>query len=155
MKSYDYFESPLGTVEVCCEEEFVIGVNFVEEKKESRSTRLSKKAIKQLKEYFEGKRTTFDLPLRAQGTPFQEKVWQALQTIPYGETRSYGAIAAQVDSPKAARAVGLANNRNPISLIIPCHRVIGASGALVGYGGGLDKKEWLLEMEKKKSLYLR
>lgn len=151
MKSYDYFESPLGTVEVCCEEEFVIGVNFVEEKKDSRSTRLSKKAIKQLKEYFAGKRTTFDLPLRAQGTPFQEKVWQALQTIPYGETRSYGAIAAQVDSPKAARAVGLANNRNPISLIIPCHRVIGASGALVGYGGGLDKKEWLLEMEKKRA----
>ena len=102
----------------------------------------------QLDEYYEGKRTEFTLPLRAEGTPFQMKVWQALSTIPYGETRSYGQIAAQVDNPKGSRAVGMANNRNPISIIIPCHRVIGADGKLVGYGGGLDKKVWLLDFEK-------
>jgi methylated-DNA-[protein]-cysteine S-methyltransferase len=103
----------------------------------------------ELDEYYQGKRTEFTLPLRAVGTPFQMKVWQALSTIPYGETRSYGQIAAQVDNPKGSRAVGMANNRNPISIIIPCHRVIGADGKLVGYGGGLDKKVWLLDFEQR------
>jgi methylated-DNA-[protein]-cysteine S-methyltransferase len=103
---------------------------------------------RQLGEYFAGKRRGFDLPICLGGTDFQRKVWDALARIPYGETVSYGEIAAQVGSPGASRAVGMANNRNPISIVIPCHRVIGHDGALVGYGGGLDKKRYLLELEK-------
>ena len=115
---------------------------------ELRETALIKRAAKQLDEYFAGKRREFDLPLLFEGTDFQKSVWAALQTIPYGETRSYGEIAAQVGNPKAARAVGMANNRNPIAIICPCHRVIGADGSLVGFGGGLAMKEYLLGIEK-------
>jgi methylated-DNA-[protein]-cysteine S-methyltransferase len=103
----------------------------------------------QLDEYFAGDRTEFDLPLHPSGTPFQLKVWDALRTIPYGEVRSYGEIAEQIGKPGAARAVGLANGRNPISIIVPCHRVIGASGALTGYGGGLERKQALLDLESR------
>lgn len=103
----------------------------------------------QLDAYFLGERQAFDLPLAPEGTTFQQKVWQALTEIPYGETRTYGEIAAVVGNPKAARAVGMANNRNPIGIIIPCHRVVGANGRLVGYAGGMEKKEWLLQLEKK------
>lgn len=106
-------------------------------------------AFKQLKEYFEGRRKTFDLPLNPKGTDFQKKVWQALCEIPYGETRTYKQIAEQCGNPKASRAVGMANNKNPIGIVIPCHRVIGANGALTGYAGGLDKKQKLLNLEKK------
>ena len=101
----------------------------------------------QLKEYFDGARKSFDLPLSLRGTPFQMAVWDALQKIPYGETRTYGDIARQLGRPGGARAVGMANNRHPISILIPCHRVIGASGSLVGYGGGLDRKAYLLRLE--------
>ncbi|MDR0570080.1 MAG: methylated-DNA--[protein]-cysteine S-methyltransferase [Clostridiales Family XIII bacterium] len=101
----------------------------------------------QLREYFQGKRKTFDLPLAPAGTPFMSRVWEALRDIPYGETRSYRDIAAAAGSPKAFRAVGRANNRNPLAIITPCHRVIGSDGSLVGYGGGLDVKEYLLRLE--------
>ena len=104
-------------------------------------------ARRQLAEYFAGQRTEFDLPLNAKGTAFQRDVWTALQTIPYGEVRSYGQIAAQIGRPGASRAVGLANGRNPIAVIVPCHRVIGSSGALTGYGGGLERKRLLLDLE--------
>lgn len=107
-------------------------------------------AKKQLEEYSAGRRRTFTVPVRQQGTEFQKKVWHALCAIPYGETRTYGQIAAAVGSPKAARAVGGACNKNPIAVIVPCHRVIGASGGLVGFGGGLDLKHRLLELEKQK-----
>ena len=100
-------------------------------------------------EYLEGKRREFDLPLAPAGTEFMLRVWKALQDIPYGETRSYKDIATMAGNSKACRAVGMANNRNPISIFIPCHRVIGANGVLVGYGGGLDKKTFLLDLEKK------
>lgn len=103
--------------------------------------------VAQLTQYFAGERTDFDLELEAHGTDFQLLVWNALREIPYGETRSYGAVASKVGKPTAARAVGGANNKNPIAVIVPCHRVIGASGALVGYGGGLDRKTWLLDHE--------
>jgi methylated-DNA-[protein]-cysteine S-methyltransferase len=104
---------------------------------------------KQLREYFAGERTTFDeLPLALDGAQFECRVWRALQDIPYGETVSYGEIARRVGQPDAARAVGLANGRNPIAVIVPCHRVIGANGALVGYGGGLERKRLLLELEQ-------
>ncbi len=105
-------------------------------------------AVEQLESYFAGELFDFDLELDLVGTQFQRKVWAALMTIPYGETRSYGEIAAQIGSPGAFRAVGLANGHNPIGIIVPCHRVIGANGSLTGYGGGLDRKRTLLAMEK-------
>jgi methylated-DNA-[protein]-cysteine S-methyltransferase len=108
-------------------------------------------AVEQLDAYFAGDRTDFDLDLNLVGTAFQRKVWEALLTIPYGETRSYGEIARQIGSPGAFRAVGLANGHNPIGIIVPCHRVIGSNGSLTGYGGGLDRKRALLELEKSRS----
>ena len=111
-------------------------------------TPLIQKAAAQVKEYFAGKRKQFKLPLLMRGTEFQMAVWQALQEIPYGETRSYKDIAARIGRPKAVRAVGMANNRNPISIIVPCHRVIGHDGSLTGYGGGLPLKQHLLELER-------
>lgn len=101
----------------------------------------------QLEEYFAGRRKKFDLPLDLQGTDFEKRCWQALLTIPYGETRSYADIARAVGSPKAFRAVGMANHNNPVAIVVPCHRVIGANGDLTGYGGGLEVKRKLLELE--------
>lgn len=106
-------------------------------------------AVTQLDEYFAGARQTFDLSIAPNGTAFQRQVWEALRTIPFGETRTYGQIATAIGRPKAFRAVGLANGRNPISIIVPCHRVIGASGDLTGYGGGLDAKRTLLDLERR------
>ncbi len=114
---------------------------------EERSA-LSDRAFEQLQEYFECRRKEFDLPLQMIGTDFQKRVWQALQEIPYGKTCSYKDIATAVGNSKASRAVGMANNRNPISIVVPCHRVIGASGALVGYGGGLERKSSFLDLER-------
>lgn len=105
--------------------------------------------VEQLDAYFTGERTDFDLELGLAGSEFQRRVWQALLTIPYGETRSYGQIAEQIGATGSARAVGLANGRNPIAIVVPCHRVIGASGSLTGYGGGLDRKRSLLELERR------
>jgi len=111
-------------------------------------TQLLKKANQQLQEYLIGKRKIFDLPLAPRGTEFQQKVWSSLQEIPYGKTNSYKDIAKNIGNIKACRAVGMANNKNPILIFIPCHRVIGANGKLVGYAGGLNVKEKLLEIEK-------
>ena len=105
-------------------------------------------AVEQLESYFAGERFEFDIEMELVGTPFQRNVWAALLTIPYGDTRSYGEIAAQIGSPGAFRAVGLANGHNPIGIIVPCHRVIGSNGSLTGYGGGLDRKRALLALEK-------
>jgi methylated-DNA-[protein]-cysteine S-methyltransferase len=110
---------------------------------------LLKKAATQFVEYFGGKRKAFDLPLTLQGTDFQISVWKALQSIPAGETRSYKDVAALIGNPKACRAVGMANNRNPIAIIVPCHRVIGADGSLTGYASGLPIKQQLLDLEKR------
>ena len=112
---------------------------------------LSDEAARQLKEYFAGERKSFDLPLEAHGTAFQEKVWAALRDIPYGKTCSYGDIARAIGNEKACRAVGGANNKNPLCIVVPCHRVVGANGKMVGYGGGLDMKTLLLELERKNS----
>lgn len=103
--------------------------------------------VEQLDAYFAGELTQFELDLHVGGTEFQRRVWEALRTIPYGETRSYGHVAAQIGMPGASRAVGLANGRNPISIIIPCHRVVGSTGSLTGYGGGVDRKRILLNLE--------
>ena len=107
------------------------------------------RAVAQLAEYFAGSRTDFDLPLEPAGTPFQLTVWRALRDIPYAETINYGQLALRVGNARASRAVGLANGRNPISIVVPCHRVIGADGSLTGYGGGLDRKRTLLDLERR------
>jgi methylated-DNA-[protein]-cysteine S-methyltransferase len=104
-------------------------------------------AVRQLAEYFAGTRRDFDLPLRMRGTAFQRRVWSELKEIPYGKTWNYGQLARRIENPNAYRAVGLANGRNPIAIIVPCHRVIGADGSLTGFGGGLDRKQWLLAHE--------
>ncbi len=114
---------------------------------EARDRAILAAAGEQLNAYFAADLTTFDLPLAPRGTPFQQRVWEALLEIPFGETTSYGALANHLQRPGAARAVGLANGSNPISIIIPCHRVIGSDGRLTGYGGGLDRKAWLLDHE--------
>ena len=145
------YETIIGKITIVENGVGIIRVNFGEQIPENTNvfeTPLLKKANQELQEYFNGKRKSFDLPLVPQGTEFQQKVWKALQAIPYGETLSYKDIAINVDNSKASRAVGMANNRNPIPIIIPCHRVIGANGSLVGYGGGLNIKEKLLEIEK-------
>lgn len=116
---------------------------------EAGPTALLEEAARQLREYFAGQRREFDLPLRLRGTAFQMQVWQVLQAIPYGEVRTYGEIARAIGKPKACRAVGMANHNNPISIIVPCHRVVGAGGSLTGYGGGLENKRFLLELEKR------
>jgi O-6-methylguanine DNA methyltransferase len=132
------------------EDENLIEVGFGD-RTETSSTPLLKEAIRQMDAYFRHALIEFNLPLRTVGTVFQMKVWQALQTIPYGETCSYRDIARIIGNIKAVRAVGGANNKNPVAIIIPCHRVIGKNGKLVGYGGGLDKKAWLLAFEKRTS----
>ena len=103
--------------------------------------------VRQLREYFDGKRRDFDIPLDVEGTEFQARVWAALRRIPFGRTASYADIARKIGQPKAMRAVGMANGRNPVSIVVPCHRVIGADGSLTGYGGGLDRKKILLDLE--------
>ena len=152
MKSYYYFNTKIGKIGIAENGAAITHVQFANEKPALeggyQKTPLLKMAAEQLKEYFEGKRTDFNLPLSPAGTEFQLKVWKALQTIPYGETRSYRQVAEIIKKPKACRAVGMANNRNPIAIIIPCHRVIGSNGNLVGYGGGLDLKQQLLDLEK-------
>lgn len=111
------------------------------------SSKPFREVIRQLRAYFAGKLQEFDVPLQGDGTDFQKDVWKALRDVPYGHTASYGEIAKAVGRPKACRAVGLANGRNPISIIVPCHRIIGSNGKLVGYGGGLDRKTRLLQLE--------
>lgn len=147
-----FFNSPLGIIEITGDDSSVSGIDFVDENMDdlpenSESPALSKCAS-QLEEYFSGKRKIFDVPLKLDGTTFQEKVWEALKEIPYGETRSYQDIAIMTGNPRAVRAVGGANNKNPVGVIVPCHRVIGKDGSLTGYGGGLCRKKWLLEHEK-------
>jgi len=154
MKSFYFYDYPLCKLGIAEKDGAICGVFFKTEKKpdgfEKAETPLIKKAAAQLGEYFNGKRKVFDLPLKLNGTKFQIDVWKALQKIPFGETRSYGEIARVIKNPKAVRAVGMANNRNPIVIIVPCHRVIGHDGSLTGYGGGLELKRKLLELEQEK-----
>lgn len=153
MKYYNIFLLDNYEITVIEEAGNIIGLSFgkwIPDGAENKLTPLLLKTKKQLEEYFGGKRKIFDLPLRPMGTPFQQTVWKALQTIPYGETRTYQDIAIQIGNEKACRAVGMANNKNPIGIVIPCHRVIGKNGGLTGYAGGLDKKEYLLKVEKGK-----
>lgn len=126
------------------------GKKAVEDPVAFMETDLIKKAYEELSQYLNGERKKFTVPLNPKGTEFQQKVWKVLQTIPFGETKSYGQVAVEIGNPKACRAVGMANHRNPILIMIPCHRVIGADGSLTGYGGGLSLKEFLLNLEQVK-----
>lgn len=147
---YWIYDTPVGAMTITANGSAVTGVAFgAVEACERRETEIIKKAHAQLVEYFEGKRKSFDVPLEPEGTEFQNRVWEALRAVAYGSTKSYKEIAAVVGNERACRAVGMANNKNPIAIFIPCHRVIGADGSLVGYGAGLDIKKMLLDLESR------
>lgn len=154
MEKVFFYDTPVGKLCIGEEDDSITRVTWSKVPQEyiQEETELILNCKIQLEEYFAGNRKQFDLPLAPKGTEFQKRVWKALTDIPYGETRTYGEIAAAVGSPKAARAVGMANNKNPIGIIVPCHRVVGADGKLVGYAGGMEKKEWLLNLEQEKRL---
>jgi methylated-DNA-[protein]-cysteine S-methyltransferase len=150
-------DSPVGKIELVASDKGLAAILWendnpdrvrLEKILEDKDHPILLEAEEQLKEYFEGKRQAFSLALDFAGTDFQKKVWEALLSIPFGETRTYGQIARQIGNPKAVRAVGAANSKNPISIIAPCHRVIGASGKLTGFAGGLENKAFLLNLEK-------
>jgi methylated-DNA-[protein]-cysteine S-methyltransferase len=150
MLSHFLMDSPIGTLTLVKTSGVLSGLYMRELRAEAfgaRATSGFEDVAEQLKEYFARKRTTFTVPIAPTGTPFQQRVWIELTRIPYGETRSYGQLAAAIGNPSAVRAVGGANGRNPISIIVPCHRVIGSNGTLVGYGGGLKRKRILLDLE--------
>ncbi len=149
MKQILIVPSPVGPLTLTQEDQALTGLHFGEHPQQGAEgpTPLLEEAARQLEEYFAGQRKEFSLPLAPKGTEFQLRVWQALLQIPYGETRSYGELAAMVGNPKACRAVGGANHRNPLSILIPCHRVVGTGGSLTGYAGGLAIKEFLLKLE--------
>ena len=153
---YCFYQSPFGLIRICETGGFLTRADFLEQSPESKhsqskskqnSNSLLKDACRQLGEYFEGRRQKFDLSIKPHGTEFQRSAWKSLLSIPYGETRSYLQQAEYINKPKAIRAIGQANSRNPIPIIIPCHRVIGKNGSLTGYAGGLERKKRLLTLE--------
>ena len=146
--SASYFSSPVGLLLIEADDKAITSLSFQEIKeKQVHSSSIIEECTRQLEEYFSGKRKSFDVPLAPAGTSFQQGVWNQLQKIPFGKTVSYLQLARELGDEKKIRAAGSANGRNPIAIIIPCHRVIGSDGSLVGYGGGLWKKKWLLEFE--------
>jgi methylated-DNA-[protein]-cysteine S-methyltransferase len=154
METIHYYQSPIGCLELTADDKALKSLGFLnktacESESKTVSNAVIQQTCKQLDEYFAGKRKVFELPLCPEGTPFQQKVWEALLQIPYGETISYAQLAQSIDNPKACRAVGSANGKNPIAIIIPCHRVINAGGKLGGYSYGLEIKKRLLDLEQK------
>ena len=148
--NHAYYNSPIGLIHVIASNSAIARCSFVKQKSEiEHLTPFLNRVLEQFDEYFQGRRLEFNLALTTGGTNFQRKVWQALQSIPYGTTITYKELAEMIDQVKAIRAVASANAKNPISLIIPCHRVIGSDGKLHGYGGGLEKKGWLIDFENK------
>lgn len=147
------WESPIGVFCIKASDKGITALTFSQENTntslENQSTLLIDQCIVELAEYFNGKRHLFTVPLDLKGTPFQLSVWDALRRIPYGEVRSYQQIAAEVNNIKAVRAIGGANHRNPVAIIVPCHRVVGKDGSMTGFGGGIWRKEWLLQHEQK------
>lgn len=142
------YDTEIGKLFIAEKNEFITNVSFFELNVQYKETPVIKKTHLQLTEYFRGQRKSFDIPIAPEGTDFQHKVWNALSKIPYGKTATYKDIATLIGNPKACRAVGMANNKNPIAIIIPCHRVIGTNGNLTGYAAGLGTKQKLLEIEK-------
>ena len=160
MKQHTITDSPYGPLTLVAEDGMLCGLYMTDQRHRPAQETFGERddtpfgeAMDQLKAYFAGKLKEFTLELRLHGTPFQRGVWQQLQRIPYGETRSYGELADALRNPKASRAVGLANGKNPVGIIVPCHRVIGASGSLTGYGGGLERKQRLLDFERGGALF--
>lgn len=157
MIAYRIIDSPIGPLTLAGRDSVLAHLRMVDQTYEpSRADwtpdpKAFEDVVEQLAAYFAGELTDFDIAMDLGGTEFQRRVWTALRTIPYGETRSYGQIAEQIGAPGSARAVGLANGRNPVAIIVPCHRVIGAGGSLTGYGGGLDRKRTLLGLEKRRA----
>ncbi|OBG66590.1 MULTISPECIES: methylated-DNA--[protein]-cysteine S-methyltransferase [unclassified Mycobacterium] len=157
MIEYRTIDSPIGPLTLAGQDSVLTMLRMVDQTYEPSRTGWTPnpaafcEAAEQLDAYFAGELTEFDFEFELRGSDFQRRVWEALLTIPYGETRSYGKIAAQIGAPGSARAVGLANGHNPIAIVVPCHRVIGANGSLTGYGGGLDRKQKLLALEKKRA----
>ena len=155
--SFSYYDSELGKIKIEVEDKYIIGVNFVsdidlpmDEINNENEKSIISKCKNQLEEYFNGERKNFELEIKfIKGTNFQKCVWSELCKINYGETLSYKEVAERIGKPTAYRAVGGANNKNPIAMIVPCHRVIGKNGAMVGYADGIDKKEFLLKLERK------
>ena len=148
--NFAIYEFPFGFLKIEYEEDILISLKKTDETSDwGKNTEFTDLVYKEIMEYLNGKRKSFDIKYEINGTEFQKKVWKELTNIPYGETRSYKEIAVAVGNPKASRAVGMANNKNPIAIIVPCHRVIGSDGKLVGYAGGLDMKRVLLTLEKK------
>ncbi len=144
------YKSPIGWLEIVEKNDFIVEIKFLDDDSMSNSKKLEgvlKDSVQQLEEYFFGKRTEFELPLNPKGTEFQKTVWIELQNIPFGKTISYMDMAKRLGDPKVIRAAGTANGKNPIAIIIPCHRVVGSDGSLTGYAGGLKRKQWLLEHE--------
>ncbi|KGO87501.1 methylated-DNA--[protein]-cysteine S-methyltransferase [Flavobacterium suncheonense] len=152
-----FINTPLGTAKIKGDELGVSVISILQEGEISKTIPVElKDAVKQLQEYFEGKRTTFNFPINPKGTEFQQKVWKALLEIPYGKTTSYLELSKKLGDVKAIRAVASANGKNPLWIVVPCHRVIGSDGSLTGYAGGLWRKKWLLEHEnplKQQSLF--
>lgn len=148
-ESYAVYNSPVGRLKISYNDRAITAITMGHSGKGGKPGALSDRCAAELAEYFEGKRESFDVPIELHGTPFQQRVWAALLDIPYGETRTYGEIAAAAGNPKACRAAGMANHNNPICIIVPCHRVIGKDGSLTGYGGGLENKKLLLDLEAK------
>jgi len=151
MQTYKtYYKSPLGPIEIIGSQDSIIALDFVEEMlpEDGELTFCVKECLKQIDEYFRGDRREFFLNLQPVGTDFQKSVWRQLEKIPYGKTTSYGKIADVIGKPNASRAVGSANGKNPIAIIVPCHRVIGSDGSLTGYGGGVWRKRWLIGFER-------
>lgn len=143
----DFMESPLGPIQITATDSAISAVSFDVTATGTTGNAVIQECIRQLGEYFQGSRTIFDLPLAPQGTEFQKSVWEKLKDIKFGESCSYLDIANAIGNPKSIRAVGGANGKNPISIIVPCHRVIGSDKSLTGYAGGLSRKKWLLEHE--------
>jgi len=146
-KYVDHFDTPLGVMEVVALDDALLSIYFVDQVQTVHRNIVTESAKQQLLEYFEGRRTRFDLPMAAKGTDFQKRVWDALTTIRFGETCCYADIANKINNPKAARAVGAANGKNPMTIVVPCHRVIGSNGSLTGYAFGVERKAWLLAHE--------
>jgi len=150
---YQFYSTPLGLLQICADNRTIKSISFTDDSKEplklsSTHSTLLTECVNQLDEYFRGVRRLFDLPLEFSGTEFQKRVWCELSKIPFGEVRSYKQIASALGNPKSVRAVGAANHKNPLVIIVPCHRVIGSDGSLIGYGGGIWRKQWLLNHER-------
>ena len=143
----DHFDTPLGKMEITATDTALLSIHFVDAVQSVSVNALTELAKSQLLQYYAGKREIFDLPMQPQGTEFQKQVWRALSTIDYGTSCTYGDIAKKINNPKAVRAVGSANGSNPMTIVVPCHRVIGNDGSLTGYASGVERKAWLLNHE--------